>query len=190
MAITEETGLPLIPEHQATGEVAAMYEEIRRVLQSPAVPSYLQALGESPPMLKLYWELVKVFYSTITLPESLVSMILYTIAVSNECKYCSASHELTCRTLGVDESTLAALVNDLGTVSPERVRAIIEFALRVSHDPQTLRHENYDRLRQEGVTDAEILEVIMIAAIGNLNDTLADALKVDVEPEVKAALNR
>lgn len=190
MAIIQGTGLPIIHEHEATGELATLYEEIRRVLQRPTVPNYLLALGESPPMLKLYWEMVKNFYGTITLPESLIPMIMYTIARSNNCEYCSASHELTCRTLGIDEHTLAALVDDLDSISPERVRAIIEFALRVTHDPKTLRQEDYDRLRQEGITNAEILEVIMIASIATLNDTLADALKIAVDPEIAAALGR
>ena len=50
--------------------------------------------------------------------------------------------------------------------------------------------EDYERVREQGVTDAELVEITLIAAIGKYNDTLADALKVDVEPMVAEALGR
>jgi alkylhydroperoxidase family enzyme len=117
-------------------------------------------------------------------------MILYTIAETSNCEYCSAGNELTCRTLGVDEETLSGLVEDIGNVSPQRIAAIIEFALKVSHDPQGLVAEDYDRVREQGITDEELVEIILIAAIGNYTDTLADALKIEVESLVSEGLGR
>jgi AhpD family alkylhydroperoxidase len=117
-------------------------------------------------------------------------MILFAIAQRNHCEYCSAGHELTCRTLGIDEATLTALVEDLGNVSPQRIRAIIEFAVKVSRNPQGLVERDYERVLEQGATEAELVEIILLAAAGNLGDTLADALKIDVEPMVKEALER
>ena len=37
------TGLPVIEESEATGEVAEIYDEIKRELQLPVVPNYLKA---------------------------------------------------------------------------------------------------------------------------------------------------
>ena len=92
--------------------------------------------------------------------------------------------------MGVDEETLSALVKNLNEVNPARVRAIIEFAVKVSQRPQELVFEDYDRVRAQGLTDAELVEIILIAAIGNLNDTIADALKVQVETSVTEALTQ
>jgi alkylhydroperoxidase family enzyme len=92
--------------------------------------------------------------------------------------------------LGIDKETLRALVEELSSVTPERVRAIIEFAVQVSHDPQGLVAEDYARVREQGVTDEELVEIILIAATANCIDTLADALKIEVEPMVTAALGR
>lgn len=182
--------LPIIEEEEATGEVARIYAEIKRDLQIPVVPNYAKAVAISPATLAIYWNTVRSFYQHTTLPQSLTSMILYTIAETGNCEYCSASHELTCRTLGIDEETLSSLVEDLGNVSPQRIRAIIEFALKVAQDPQGLVSEDYERVREQGVTDEELVEIILIAAIGKYNDTLADALKIDVDPMVAEALGR
>jgi uncharacterized peroxidase-related enzyme len=180
----------LIDEENALGQVAEIYAEVKRDLQVPVVPNMMRALAVSPAALATHWDFSRSFYQRSTLPESLTSMILYAIAVSSNCTYCSAAHELTCRTLGIDEETLRTLVEDLGNVSPERIRAIIEFALKASHAPQSLVSEDYERLRTMGVTDAELVEIIHVVAIGNYVDTLADALKIPVESLVAEALAR
>jgi alkylhydroperoxidase family enzyme len=92
--------------------------------------------------------------------------------------------------LGIDEETLADLVEDLGNVSPKRIQAIIEFALKVAHHPQGLVAEDYEQVREQGVTDEELAEIILIVALGNYADTLADALKIRVDAPVAAALGR
>jgi alkylhydroperoxidase family enzyme len=41
-----------------------------------------------------------------------------------------------------------------------------------------------------GVTDAEIVEIVMIAAVAVLSDIIADALKIEVDPMVLQMLGR
>jgi uncharacterized peroxidase-related enzyme len=187
---TAEKVLPLVDEENAPGQVAQIYAEIKREMQLPVVPNIMRALAVSPAALTAYWDFTRSFRQHSTLPESLTYMILYAIAETSHCTYCSAAHELTCRTLGIDEETLSAVVEDLGNVSPARVRAIIQFALKVSHAPQNLVAADYERLREMGVTDAELVEIVHIAAIGKYGDTLADALKIPVDALVAQALGR
>jgi uncharacterized peroxidase-related enzyme len=184
------TGLVMVEEHQASDEVKTIYDEVKRTMQVPLIPNGLKSAAISPAALTIYWNIFKSFYQHSTLPQSLTSMILYAIAETRHCQYCSATNELTCRTLGVDEETLSALVKNLNDVNPARVRAIIEFAVKVSQRPQELVSEDYDRVRAQGLTDAELVEIILIAALGNLNDTIADALKVQVETSVTEALSQ
>jgi hypothetical protein len=40
------------------------------------------------------------------------------------------------------------------------------------------------------VSDAELVEITMVAAIGNLNDAMADALKIEVDSAITEALER
>jgi uncharacterized peroxidase-related enzyme len=182
--------LPMIEEEEATDEVARIYAEVKRDLQLPIVPNAMKVLAVSPAALAMYWDFTRSTSQHATLPQSLTSMILYTIAKTGGCEYCSAAHELTCRTLGVDEETLGALVEDLDNVSPQRIRVIIEFALKAAQNPQSLVAEDYERVREQGVTDEELVEIIMVAARGKYLDTLADALKIKVESMVSEALGR
>lgn len=181
-------GLPIIEEHEANDEVAVIYSSIKRDLQLPFLPNIVKAMAVSPESLTYFWKMWVASIEYRTLPESLTSMISFTIATKSECTYCSASNELTCRTLGVDEDTLDKLVRDLSSVNPERIQAIIDFALKVAKHPQELVREDYDRVRDQGVTDAEIVEIIITAAISVFSDIVADALQVDVDTTISAAL--
>ena len=181
-------GLPLIEEHEATGQVAELYEEIKREMMVPDVPNMFKALAASPGALAIEWALFKAMFQHSTLPMSLSAMIRYAIAEQNECQYCSASHELTCRTLGIDEETLHKVINDLPSLSPERIRATIEFALKVARSPKSLVRADYDALRAYGVSDEELVEIILVSSVASSGDVLADALKVDVDAAVSEAL--
>jgi uncharacterized peroxidase-related enzyme len=178
----------MVEEDTASSEVAEVYGEIKQMLKIPFVPNSLKTLAVSPAALKIYWGMYRSFFQHATLPHALVSMILYTVAQRNDCMYCSANNELTCRTLGVDEETLKALSSDLSKISPERLQAIIEFAAKAAKEPHSLGLQDYEKVRDHGLSDTELVEVLLVAAIGNLNDTLADSLKFEVEASVVQAL--
>ena len=182
------SGLAMIEESEATGEIAQLYEEGKRVLEMPFVPNIAKAIATSPPVLTMVIDVYRTFYKNITLPQSLLAMISYCIPTAKNCKYCAANGELTCRTLGIDEETLEMLAKDLGNVSPKRIQAVIQFAVQCALDPQSLAAEDYNRVRAQGVSDEELVEIIFIAGIANFSDTLADALKIEVDEETTQAL--
>lgn len=190
MQYSNVSTLPLVEEQDAGNEIAKIYEEYKREMQIPYVPNMLKGLAVSPAALNVHWDLIKSIYKNMNLPESLKAMILYAIAESKNCQYFSTGNELTCRTLGIDEATIVALMEDIDRVSPTRIREIIKFALKVSHDPQGLVAEDYERVREYGITDKEMVEIILIAAFANYADTIADALKVPVDSKISTELNR
>lgn len=189
MATLATNGLPMILEEEATGVVADLYEKVRRELQMPIVPNIFKAMAGAPNMLAFAVDLELSFYANLTIPQSLLAMIGYTIATMSDCTYCSVNNELTCRTLGVDEDTLEQLIKDLPNVNPRRIRAIIAFALKAASEPKNLTREDYDVLRDEGLTEAEIIEIVLVASVCTMFDHVADALQVDVESETVHALS-
>jgi alkylhydroperoxidase family enzyme len=188
MLFTSVSKLPIIEEQQASGEIGKIFADVKREMGIPVVPNSVKSLAVSPAALKIYWDFASSFYRNLTLPQSLVSMILFSIAERNHCKYCSAANEMTCRLLGVDEQTLRDLARDLGNVTPERLREIILFALKINDGPQSLVAEDYERVRAQGVSNAELMEIMLVAATARFNDTLADAMKIDVDKLVAEAL--
>jgi uncharacterized peroxidase-related enzyme len=182
--------VPIYTEEEATGEVAQLYDEIKREMQLPFVPNFYTALSSSPSGLAMLWEMSQAANKNTTLPQSLGAMINYTIATKSYCEYCSSAYEMNCRTLGVNEETLEMLIKDLENVNPRRIRIIINFALKAAKYPQELNRDDFDKVRDEGVTDAEIIEIIMISAMTVLTDIVADALKIEVDPAIFEVIGR
>jgi alkylhydroperoxidase family enzyme len=173
--------LPIVDETDAEGDVAKVFEEYKRVMEIPYVPNMLKGLAPSPAALSIHWELIKSLMNHTTFPETVLYIILYSIAKSRDNDYTSGNNELSCRTLGIEESTISTLVENIDNVGPERVREIVKFALEVSKDPNGLTAEAFERVRESGVTDDELIEMIQIAAISNYLETIARALEISMD---------
>ena len=182
------SALSLTEEEGASGDVKETFDDIRRVMELPFIPNIHKAVATSPNVLKGTWDVLRNVFLGTSLPMPLASMILFSIAAAKKCQYCSAVHQVTCKTLGVDEDTLAALDGNLETLTPQRVQAIIKFAQKCALSPQSLNAEDYDEVRNQGISDQELLEIISLAALGNYLDTLADAMKIEVDSAFTEAL--
>lgn len=184
------SGFPVIKPEEADPELAQHFAEAQQLIGAPIVPSWAQIATVSPDCLEIYLEIYRLYQRNISLPQSLVPIILYCVATARNCTYCSTVNELYCRTLGVDEETIERLAKDLDNVSPTRLRSIVQFALQCAFNAQTLTAADYDNVRDQGVSDDELAQIIFLVALANFNDTLADGFKIEVEPEVLEALGR
>jgi alkylhydroperoxidase family enzyme len=184
------SGFPIVEPEDAPPEVADLYDKVKQEIDQPTVPNWAKVAANSPGSLDIYLNMLRAFNRNISLPQTIVPIILYSIATARNCTYCSTINELSCRTLGVDEKTLELLANDLDNVSPQRLRVIIQFALKCALDPQGLTAPDYERVREQGINDDELTQIIFLAALANFNDALADSLKIDPEPGVMEALGR
>ena len=61
--------------------------------------------------------------------------------------------------------------------------AILEFAVKLTLRPSKTEASDLDRLRQQGLSDVGLLEIVHITGFFNYINRLADALGVDPEPE-------
>lgn len=184
------SGIALIEPDEAESEVAQMYADIQRETGLPFVSNASKSLGSSPGVLAIYRDMVHTVNRHITLPQSLVPMILYAIATARHCTYCSVLNESYCREIGVDQETLEKLAHDLGNVNPKRLQVIMEFALKCALNPQGLVAEDYELVREQGVSEEELIQIIFLAALGNFNDTMADSIKSEPDPALLEKLGR
>ena len=173
--------LEITKEGTATGEIAEVFDDIKRTMEIPFVPNILKSQGMSESALKGLWGVFSNVFLSTQLPMSLAAMILYRVASQHECEYCSAVHKMTCKTVGIDEETLAALENDLENLTPMRIQKIVAFAEQCAIRPKTITAQDHDQLRAEGISDEEITEIVALAGLANYLDTLADSLQIDID---------
>jgi alkylhydroperoxidase family enzyme len=182
--MTQQPDAPILPhveENEASSEVAHLFDESRRVTQTPYVLNFMKFAAPWLPAAELNLEILKTMYQKATLPGPLVSIIGFVIATDADCEYCVIGNEIGCRVAGIDDATLDALIQDLDSVSPERLRAVVAFARKTAKSPQLLEVADYDALREHGISDEEIVEIVTMSAIAVFNDIMADGLKMAVD---------
>lgn len=112
--------VPPVPEEAATGQVAAIYADIKATKQLDFVPNFWRVLATSPDQLESVWTRLK----AIMHPEAVgrsskldpVTREIIALAVSatNGCAYCINSHTAALRKLGVDTETLGEVMAIVG----------------------------------------------------------------------------
>lgn len=88
------------------------------------------------------------------------------------------------RALTKDDETLAALESDLDAAPlVPRLRALVDYALKLTRQPHAITEDDLTRLRAAGFSDTAIHDVAAIASYFNFVNRVALGLGVELEPE-------
>jgi uncharacterized peroxidase-related enzyme len=111
-------------------------------------------------------------------------MIGMTIAMQNDCRYCKVAYANALESLGVPTEVIQSCASDPNlTEVPPPQRSILQFALKTTRDPKSVTDEDFQVLRDLGMSDGEIMEAIMMAASANFIDLWADVSRIPVDGE-------
>ena len=130
--------------------------------------------------------------ATLTLPDKVVlrgllpptvkQMIAMTIAMQNGCRYCTRLHNNALEGMGVPTEVIQSCASDPALAElPPSQRAILKLALKTSQDPLSVTDDDFQTLRDYGLTDGEIMEVTMMAAVENFFNTWARVSQIPIE---------
>lgn len=78
-----------------------------------------------------------------------------------------------------------ALDDDPTSVLQPKFASLLAHALKLTHAPSTCSRDDIECLRAAGATDPEIHATVQVAAYFNYINRVADALGVDLEPEMR-----
>jgi AhpD family alkylhydroperoxidase len=99
--------IKLIEESDATGEVARVYEDIRRAFGSNAVPNLFKAMGHHPDYLASTWARIKAVMGPGRLERRTKEIIALAVSATNGCVYCVHAHTAALRRLGLGDAEIA-----------------------------------------------------------------------------------
>jgi len=111
-------------------------------------------------------------------------MIAVVVSAEAHCPYCLAAHAAALRLRTKD----AALVDRLAAnhrhvhLQPGE-RAMLDFAVKLTHTPEACDEDDLGRLRDAGFADEDILHIVEVTAIFNYNVRLATATGLFPNPE-------
>ncbi len=174
------TFIKTISEEEATGAVAEMYEADRE--RYGFLPNFTQAFSHRPAVYAAWRQLV----GAVSGGMDSRRFELATMAAARRLRssYCMLAHgSVLIRELMAPEE-VQALAIDFHTAGLEPIDlAIMDFADSVAEDATSVTQEDVDRLRSFGLTDAEIADVALAAALRCFFSKTLDAL--GVQPDAK-----
>jgi AhpD family alkylhydroperoxidase len=106
--------MPLIDEEEASAEVRAVYDDIKRTRDTDWINNFWKALANDPPTLRRTWESLKAVMAPGALDPLTKELIYLAVSASNGCAYCTASHAAAARRAGMTRDMLAELFAVVG----------------------------------------------------------------------------
>jgi uncharacterized peroxidase-related enzyme len=169
-----------VPEADASEAVAEIYEADRATFGH--LPNFTQSFSLRPAVYSAWREL----NGAIKAGMDLRRYELATVAAARRLRssYCMLAHGSVLADQFLDPGTVRAVVDDERTagLDPADV-AVMELADKVADDATRVTAADVDRLRSLGLSDEEILDVVLAAAARCFFSKVLDG--VGAEPDAK-----
>lgn len=146
------------------------------------LPNVLAAYSHNPQQLEAFAG----FYNTLMLSESGLSklereLIAVVVSSHNECFYCLTAHGAAVRQYSDDPALGELMVMNyrVADLIP-RHRAMLNFAYKMTVNPQDMNDTDRQSLRDVGFSEKDIWDIANIAGFFNMTNRVASA--VDMQP--------
>lgn len=169
-----------VPEGEATGAVAEMYEADRAA--GGELTNYAKAFSLRPEVFAAWRELSGAIKANMDVRR----YELATIAAARRLRssYCMLAHGSVLMANFMEPDALRAVVEDFSAADLKPVDvAVMKLADKVAHDATAVDQSDVDELRELGLTDAEIVDVVLAASARCFFSKALDGL--GVEPDAK-----
>ena len=167
-------------------EIADLPEDLRtRILDVQAkagfVPNVFLAFAHRPDEARAFfaWHDALLLKDSGTLSKAEREMIIVATSGANGCLYCVVAHGAILRVYS-KQLQLADQVatNYLKADITERQRAMLAFALKVSHDSAHLVEADFAALKAHGFSDEDIWDIGAITALFGLSNRMANLISL------------
>lgn len=149
------------------------------------VPNVARLLAITPDHFAGWWSY---FDDLMRGPSGLTKtqreMIAVVVSAEAHCPYCVTAHAAALRLRTKDAALVDRLTANHRHVDlPSKDRAMLDFAVKLTHTPEACDEDDLVRLRDVGFTDEDILHIVEVTAIFNYNVRLATATGLFPNPE-------
>ena len=100
----------LVEYDEATAEVIAVYDDIRRARQTDYINNFWKALANHPATLKRVWSGAKEVMAPGEIDALTKEMIYIAVSTANACEYCVHSHTSAAAGKGMGEAQYGELL--------------------------------------------------------------------------------
>jgi uncharacterized peroxidase-related enzyme len=176
-----------VPDESAVGDAASSWYEKQRASWG-YLPNYAHAFATRPDVAEAWTALSDAVGKGMERRRYELATIAAARALRST--YCVAAHTKFLRDDVGDVDTMHAITSDptLASLAPQD-RAVMEFSAHVARDASSVTQDDIDRLKSEGLSDAEVVDVVFAAAARSFLTKVLDALGIQADRELGAAFD-
>lgn len=184
--------LRTVSEHEATGDVADMYEG--DIEKEGFLPNYTRTFSLHPEAYRAWRHLI----AAVAKPMDDRRYELSTVGAASRLRstYCSLAHGEILSEDHLEPSVVVRIVENPDQLPLDEVDArVFQFARKVAADATSVTEADIEGLRSAGLSEKEIFEVVLAAAarsfftkVIDATGTLADSVYNEMDPELREAL--
>jgi AhpD family alkylhydroperoxidase len=108
------TTIPPIEYGDASPQVRAVYDDIKKTRNVPDVNNFWKYLARDPAVLQRTWQSVKEVMTPGALDALTKELIYVAVSVTNGCAYCIATHTAAARKAGMTDAMFGELMAVVG----------------------------------------------------------------------------
>ena len=186
------TFIKTISEEQAESLVQDQYQAAQKSMGY--VPNYIKTFSLHPEVYDAWTKLIGAIRSKMRMRR--YELVTLASAMTLECTYCMLAHGALLRKNFFSADQLMAIVKDFRNAGlpPEEV-AMMSFAQKLTTQAHQISEQDIDELRSYGLSDEEILDVVLASTARNFFSKTLDALcatpdeaYLELEPELIQSL--
>ena len=169
-----------VPEDEAEGPVAAMYATDREAFGS--LPNFTRGFSLRPEVYAAWRQL----NGAIKAGMDLRRYELATLAAARRLRssYCALAHGSVLANEFLEPDAVSAVMSDHHSAGLDPVDvAIMDLADKVAQDATSVTEADVERLRELGLDDGEIMDVVLAAAARCFFSKALDALGIEPDPK-------
>ena len=171
-----------IPDNEAQGPLREIYEAIKA--QRGKVARILGVHSLDPGALQHHLDLyIHLMFSAGPLSRREREAIAVTVSAANGCAYCVAHHMEALRRYEKDESVLDKVREAPEQLANPRLRAMLQFARKLTVAPATMDEAQVEALLAAGLTDQDVLCINLVTAYFNFVNRIALGLGVTADAQ-------
>lgn len=171
--------IELVQAENAPPEVKELYEKVLRGKPGNAQ----KALAHRPEMLKNFLP----FYASVgrSLDRKLYELIYLRVSFINGCHYCQQHHVASSKRVGLTAEDWKALKDGDYARFSEKEQTALSYGEKLTRAPREVTDADVEKLKKH-FSDAEIVDLHLLAGLANLTNRFTDPLGLEVEfPEEK-----
>lgn len=172
---------------EASPEVREIYDETMKEMGIPFVLNWFKCQGSNATLLKGNWTKLRCTMLVGKIPFILKQLIIYNISKLKQSNYCAHAHGVIVNSMSktlTNDDTIKLTENMESSYIPASYKTAIRIVSKCALDPKSTTESDYEELKEEGYSIDEIQELMALADLTNMLNSLADISGIQIDNEL------